>query len=248
MLEGVLAPGGTASEVSVPGYTLAGKTGTAEKVVDGVYSKTKFVASFVGFAPAENPQLLVSVAVDEPQGDYYGGTVAAPAFGEIAEFALPYLGIEVGCQRTAEPAAGLHRIAGDGAPRGPRRRFGRRVDRRSRRRGDRPRIRQPRCPGGNALLLRPRRPQPTATTSRPARSRRAPARWWSSARSSWRSRRRSWPTRGRRWHLPRWRSSAIRPPSSGSPGSPAPTARPPPRSSSATCSSRPGPPPGSWGP
>jgi cell division protein FtsI (penicillin-binding protein 3) len=94
MLEGVLAPGGTASEVSVPGYTLAGKTGTAQKVVDGTYSETQFVASFVGFAPAEDPQLLVSVAVDEPQGDYYGGTVAAPAFGEIAKFALPHLGIE----------------------------------------------------------------------------------------------------------------------------------------------------------
>jgi cell division protein FtsI/penicillin-binding protein 2 len=93
MLEGVLAPGGTASEVSVPGYTLAGKTGTAQKVVDGTYSETQFVASFVGFAPAENPQLLVSVAVDEPKGDHAGGTVAAPAFGEIARFALPYLGI-----------------------------------------------------------------------------------------------------------------------------------------------------------
>jgi cell division protein FtsI (penicillin-binding protein 3) len=93
MLEGVLAPGGTASEVSVPGYTLAGKTGTAEVAVDGGYSKSKFVASFVGFAPAQNPQLLVAVVVDEPQGDYYGGTVAAPAFGEIAKFALPYLEI-----------------------------------------------------------------------------------------------------------------------------------------------------------
>ena len=47
----------------------------------------------MGFAPAEDPQLLVAVVVDEPQGDYYGGTVAAPAFGEIAKFALPYLGI-----------------------------------------------------------------------------------------------------------------------------------------------------------
>jgi cell division protein FtsI (penicillin-binding protein 3) len=93
MLEGVLAPGGTASEVSVPGYTLAGKTGTAQKVVDGVYSETKFVASFVGFAPAEDPRLLVAIVVDEPQGDYYGGSVAAPAFGEIAQFALPYLEI-----------------------------------------------------------------------------------------------------------------------------------------------------------
>ena len=93
MLKGVLAPGGTASEVSVPGYTLAGKTGTAQKVVDGTYSDTQFVASFVGFAPADNPKLLVAVVVDDPKGDYYGGTVAAPAFGEIAKFALPYLGI-----------------------------------------------------------------------------------------------------------------------------------------------------------
>ncbi|HEY8001871.1 MAG: peptidoglycan D,D-transpeptidase FtsI family protein [Vicinamibacteria bacterium] len=95
MLEGVLAPGGTASEVSVPGYTLAGKTGTAQKVdpETGTYSETEFVASFVGFAPAQDPQLLVAVVVDNPKGDYYGGTVAAPAFGEIAKFALPYLRI-----------------------------------------------------------------------------------------------------------------------------------------------------------
>jgi cell division protein FtsI (penicillin-binding protein 3) len=93
MLEGVLAPGGTASEVSVPGYTLAGKTGTAEVAENGGYSKTKFVASFIGFAPAQDPQLLVAVVVDQPQGDIYGGSVAAPAFGKIAGFALPYLGV-----------------------------------------------------------------------------------------------------------------------------------------------------------
>jgi cell division protein FtsI (penicillin-binding protein 3) len=93
MLEGVLAPGGTASEVSVPGYTLAGKTGTAEVAVDGGYSDSQYVASFVGFAPAQDPKLLVAVVVDEPQGNYYGGVVAAPAFGEIAKFALPYLEI-----------------------------------------------------------------------------------------------------------------------------------------------------------
>jgi cell division protein FtsI/penicillin-binding protein 2 len=96
MLEGVLAAGGTASEVSVPGYTLAGKTGTAEKAVDGGYSETDFVASFVGFAPAEDPRLLAAVVVDEPRGSYYGGAVAAPAFGEIAGFALPYLEIAPG--------------------------------------------------------------------------------------------------------------------------------------------------------
>jgi cell division protein FtsI (penicillin-binding protein 3) len=93
MLEGVLAAGGTASEVSVPGYTLAGKTGTAQVAENGTYSETKYVASFIGFAPAQDPQLLVGVVVDEPQGDIYGGSVAAPAFGKIAAFALPYLGV-----------------------------------------------------------------------------------------------------------------------------------------------------------
>jgi cell division protein FtsI (penicillin-binding protein 3) len=93
MLEDVLAAGGTAPEASVPGYTLAGKTGTAEKPENGTYSKTDFVASFIGFAPARHPRLLVSVMVDEPRGDIYGGTVAAPAFERIMEFALPYLKI-----------------------------------------------------------------------------------------------------------------------------------------------------------
>lgn len=96
MLKGVLAAGGTASEVSVPGYTLAGKTGTASKIdpKTGEYSKSAYVASFVGFAPASNPKLLAAVIVDEPQDlSIYGGVVAAPAFGQIMEFALPYLGI-----------------------------------------------------------------------------------------------------------------------------------------------------------
>ncbi len=93
MLEGVLAPGGTASEISVPGYTLAGKTGTAQKAEDGTYSETNFVASFIGFAPAQNPKLLAAVIVDQPQGEIYGGSVAAPAFGQIAAYALPYLGV-----------------------------------------------------------------------------------------------------------------------------------------------------------
>ncbi len=94
MLEGVLAPGGTAPEATVPGYVLAGKTGTAQKPDgNGGYSETKFVASFVGFAPARDPRLLVAVMVDEPQGDIYGGSVAAPAFQKIVSFALPYLKI-----------------------------------------------------------------------------------------------------------------------------------------------------------
>jgi cell division protein FtsI (penicillin-binding protein 3) len=93
MLEGVLAAGGTAEEASVDGYTLAGKTGTAEKAIKGGYSKTDFIPSFIGFAPAKNPRLLVAVMVDTPRGDIYGGTVAAPAFERIVEFALPYLKI-----------------------------------------------------------------------------------------------------------------------------------------------------------
>jgi cell division protein FtsI/penicillin-binding protein 2 len=96
MLEGVLEPGGTASSVHVPGYVLAGKTGTAQKVEDGTYSDSRYVASFVGFAPAQNPKLLVAVVVDEPTYIHTGGEVAAPVFGEIASFALPYLGISPG--------------------------------------------------------------------------------------------------------------------------------------------------------
>jgi cell division protein FtsI (penicillin-binding protein 3) len=93
MLEGVLEPGGTASSVSVPGYVLAGKTGTAQKVEHGTYSDTDYVASFVGFAPARHPKLLVAVVVDQPLYVHVGGAVAAPVFGQIAAFALPYLGI-----------------------------------------------------------------------------------------------------------------------------------------------------------
>ncbi len=99
MLQGVLAPGGTASEVSIPGYELAGKTGTASKVdpTTGQYSQSAYVASFIGFAPASDPKLLCAVVVDEPQsGSIYGGTVAAPAFGQIMSFALPYLRIPPG--------------------------------------------------------------------------------------------------------------------------------------------------------
>ncbi|MBJ7459335.1 MAG: penicillin-binding protein 2 [Thermoleophilaceae bacterium] len=95
MLEGVISPGGTAAEAAIPGYKLAGKTGTAE-IFDtelGAYSKSKYVASFIGFAPAEDPELLVSVVVDQPQGEIYGGKIAAPAFQQILNFALPYLKI-----------------------------------------------------------------------------------------------------------------------------------------------------------
>lgn len=93
MLEGVVGAGGTATGAKIDGYTTAGKTGTAEKAIDGKYSKEFYVASFVGFAPAKNPKLLAAVIVDEPEGDIYGGQVAAPAWKQIMNFALNYKSI-----------------------------------------------------------------------------------------------------------------------------------------------------------
>ena len=93
MLEGVFKEGGTAHAVQIKGYTLAGKTGTANKVDARTheYSDSAYIASFVGFAPANAPKLLISVMVDQPAGgSIYGAEVAAPAFGKIANFALQY--------------------------------------------------------------------------------------------------------------------------------------------------------------
>ena len=91
MLRGVVEEG-SGTTAQVPGYSVAGKTGTAAKPEPtGGYSDTRYVASFVGFAPASRPRLVVLVTVDEPRGAIWGGTVAAPAFAEIAQFALQYL-------------------------------------------------------------------------------------------------------------------------------------------------------------
>jgi cell division protein FtsI/penicillin-binding protein 2 len=93
MLIGVYADGGTASGAGIPGYQMAGKTGTANVAVNGQYSRTEYVASFVGMVPANHPQLLGMVVVDQPQGSFYGGSVAAPAFQKIVGWAVPYFGI-----------------------------------------------------------------------------------------------------------------------------------------------------------
>jgi cell division protein FtsI/penicillin-binding protein 2 len=93
MLRGVLADGGTASGAAIPGFDLAGKTGTANVVVDGKYSSSEYIASFIGMVPARAPKLVVAVMVDEPQGSIYGGSVAAPAFKKIVGWAVPYFGI-----------------------------------------------------------------------------------------------------------------------------------------------------------
>jgi cell division protein FtsI (penicillin-binding protein 3) len=81
---------GTGTEAAIPGYTVAGKTGTANKAENGRYVQ-KYVASFVGLVPARNPRLAILVMVDEPHGQIWGGVVAAPVFRDIARFALQYL-------------------------------------------------------------------------------------------------------------------------------------------------------------
>jgi cell division protein FtsI/penicillin-binding protein 2 len=93
MLRGVLADGGTASGAAIRGFDLAGKTGTANVVVDGKYSSSEYIASFIGMVPASAPKLVVAVMVDEPQGSIYGGSVAAPAFQKIVGWAVPHFGI-----------------------------------------------------------------------------------------------------------------------------------------------------------
>lgn len=93
MLRGVLADGGTASGAAIPGYDMSGKTGTANIAIDGHYSDTAYIASFIGMVPADHPGLVVAVVVDQPQGSIYGGSVAAPAFQQIVGWAVPYLGI-----------------------------------------------------------------------------------------------------------------------------------------------------------
>ena len=93
MLQGVVS-GGTGEEAAVPGYLVAGKTGTAAKPdASGGYSDTRYVASFVGIVPASAPRLVVLVSINEPQGQIFGGVVAAPAFRDIARFALQYLDV-----------------------------------------------------------------------------------------------------------------------------------------------------------
>jgi cell division protein FtsI (penicillin-binding protein 3) len=93
IMKGVTEEGGTATRAALPGYTVAGKTGTAQKVVNGKYSHDKYVSSFVGIVPAERPRFVVLVLVDEPKGEIYGGLVAAPVFREIAWAALSDLGV-----------------------------------------------------------------------------------------------------------------------------------------------------------
>ncbi len=98
MMTSVTGPGGTGPEAAIDGYLVAGKTGTAQKAdnVRGGYSDDRYVASFVGFVPAQNPRLVISVVLDEPIVAHYGGVVAGPAFRRIGEASLRHLGVPAG--------------------------------------------------------------------------------------------------------------------------------------------------------
>jgi cell division protein FtsI (penicillin-binding protein 3) len=94
MLELAVQPGGTGPRARIMGWRVAGKTGTAHKQEHGGYAADKYLASFVGFAPASAPRLIVAVMIDEPSaGSYYGGTVAAPVFAQVMQGALRLLGV-----------------------------------------------------------------------------------------------------------------------------------------------------------
>ncbi|HEX2675091.1 MAG TPA: penicillin-binding protein, partial [Polyangiales bacterium] len=95
MMIGVTAPGGTGVEAALDGYLVAGKTGTAQKAdyVHGGYSDDKWTSSFIGFAPAQKPRLVVAVVIDEPMIAHQGGTVAAPVFRRVMSAALRHLGV-----------------------------------------------------------------------------------------------------------------------------------------------------------
>ena len=90
----VTKEGGTAKRAAIPGYEVAGKTGTSQKFIDGEYSHSKYFATFIGFVPARKPAFVLLVTADEPRGASYGGTVSAPTFKNIAQRALIYLDIK----------------------------------------------------------------------------------------------------------------------------------------------------------
>ena len=129
MLELAAGPGGTAPKAQIPGFSVAGKTGTAHKLEGGRYV-TRYVSSFVGFAPVSNPRVIIAVMIDEPSaGEHYGGTVAAPIFARIASDTMRTLRVtpdiplraDAGSDRGGAAVA-VHAAANGGKPapgRGP---------------------------------------------------------------------------------------------------------------------------------
>jgi cell division protein FtsI (penicillin-binding protein 3) len=112
---------GTGQKAALAEHVVAGKTGTAQKAARGGYSADKFVASFAGYVPADRPALVILVAIDEPRGEHYGGSIAAPVFKEIAESALRYMEVEpsVPVRRVPIPATRLAAFSQPQRPSGP---------------------------------------------------------------------------------------------------------------------------------
>lgn len=95
ILKEVTKSDGTGAKAAIDGFAVAGKTGTAQKpdLLQGGYTSDKYVSSFIGFAPADNPELAILIVIDEPSGEFYGGAIAAPVFKDIAMQSLAYLGV-----------------------------------------------------------------------------------------------------------------------------------------------------------
>ncbi len=112
-LKTVVSTEGTAAKAALTNYTVAGKTGTAQKTVEGVrgYVAGKYIASFIGFFPADHPEVLISIVLDEPKKGYYGGAVAAPIFREVAQAVASYLHVEPDIHPAATDGAGAPTVA-----------------------------------------------------------------------------------------------------------------------------------------
>jgi cell division protein FtsI (penicillin-binding protein 3) len=136
MLTAVTGPNGTGTDAAIDGYLVAGKTGTAQKAdyVTGGYADDRWIASFVGFVPAEDPRLVISVVIDEPVIVHYGGQVAGPVFRRVGEASLRHLGVPAATggealrahatdrrrrEREAEQSEREARLAGTEVPREP---------------------------------------------------------------------------------------------------------------------------------
>jgi cell division protein FtsI/penicillin-binding protein 2 len=113
-LKTVVSPDGTAPGAAMKDYTVAGKTGTAQKVENGAYAEHKFYASFIGFFPADNPELCISIVMDDPKEGYYGGLVCGPVFKDIAERCASYLNIPA--DKNLQPPAASPTIVAAGVP------------------------------------------------------------------------------------------------------------------------------------
>lgn len=108
ILEQVVAEG-SGKRAKVEGFRIGGKTATSEKLPR---SRKKYISSFLGFAPADDPQVIALITIDEPVGIYYGGTIAAPVIADIFENILPYLGFCLEMKRSVQPCVVLSALSG----------------------------------------------------------------------------------------------------------------------------------------